>query len=146
MKLTFNPQKTMMVGRTLAGDPVWRTDKGPAFTIGSDDCKRRVRWPFRWPRKWGYRRLKAPHLNYLQVEVASEKSKAILAALRNGHLKEKKGFIYNRAGRMVMTKAMAGVVMHWMQACGIVLTRTPTAVGDFIIDLDVEATRKNGVT
>lgn len=142
--MNFDPQKTLMVGRTWEGDPVWRTDDGPAFTISSDDgSKRRVRWPFARPRKWGYRRLPSPHLNYIQVEVAVEKSRSVLAALRNGPLKEKKGLIYSRANRVVMARAMAEVVMHWMTGCGIVLTRTPTKGGVTLIDLDVEATKKN---
>lgn len=148
MKRNFDVQKTLMVGRTWAGDPVWRADqKGPNFIITPDGaCKRCGWWPFPWPRKWGYRRLPRPHLNYLQVEVASEKSRSVLKALRNGPLKEKKGFIYSRSNQVVMAQAMASVVMHWMEGCGIVLKRTPTKGGFTLIDLDVEATKKNGVT
>jgi hypothetical protein len=144
-KPTIHPNATLMVGVTRDADPVWQTDNGRPFILDENKDVKLVKWRWRWPRRWAYRRLKKPHLSYAQVAVANEKSKVILSGLRNGPLKMKNGFVYNRANRVIMTKAIARVVLHWMAGCGFVFKSTPTSGGYTLLDLDTEATTKNGV-
>jgi hypothetical protein len=142
--LYVHPRLTKMVGRTRQKDIVWRTDNGPLFIIpsaGADPVK--LTWWQRLPTRWGYRRSAAPHMDFSQAAVANEKGKHILKALRKGSLKEKKGFLYGRDNRPVMTRAMASVVLHWLDGCGVVIKRTPIHGGYTLLDLDVDATQKN---
>ncbi len=135
-----------MVARTKAGDPVWQTGgSGPLFVIGADRVMRRLKWvwPFAWPRRWQLNRLAEAHLNFDQVQVVTEKSRIIMEALKAGPLRERGGVWYNRAGRPVMTRAMSGVVEHWLSGCGVVFTRRPIGKNQWEIDLDVDATRAN---
>lgn len=93
----FDPVRTVMVGVTWRRDPVWKLGNGRPFLLTPAGVMQPFRWPFRYPKRWGYRRLAEPHLTYLQVELASEKSRVLLSELKRGPLKLKKGFMHNPA-------------------------------------------------
>lgn len=138
---------TKMVGRTKAGDPVWRNQKGKKwgtpFLIENGETIKPMRW---WHReRWVHRKLKAPLLAYGQVAEAQARSKKLLEALRRGPLTLRRGFIYDRANRPIMTKTKSAIVIHWMEGCGIVFTRQLVGKDTVRLDLDVEATEKNNV-
>lgn len=139
--------ETHMVGRTKAGDPVWQTNrKGRYFTLCEDGVtKRYIFWSFPWPKRWSFRRLPAPHLNYHQVAAVLEKSRIILKELRNGPIYEQGGFYYNRSNKVIMTRAISEIVLHWLNGCGIVLTYTPMNKKRTRVDVDLVATEKNGM-
>lgn len=139
-------QTTFMVAMTKRGrDPIWRTDDGPPFILEADgETIRKVPW-WRWWRGYGpgIRRLPPPHLTYTQVAAAHHKSTLLLKALREGPVILNKGIMKAANGKVIMTKAIAGTVIHWMESCGMVFHKTPMKGGRVKIDLDVERTRKN---
>jgi hypothetical protein len=134
-----------MVGRTKEGDPVWKHAGGKPFLILNKTEVHYLAWGWDWC-WWTYRRLPAPHLSYGQVATANEKGRTLLQALRNGPVILRKGFIYSRSNRLLLTKATAEVVLHWMTGNGFVFTYEPMENGSVRIDLDAAATRANGVT
>ena len=145
------PQTTMMIARTDKGDPVWQTDgKGRPFIIDHKDGQTIIpvgrfwRWKW-WPLKGRVRMLPEPHLSWHQVANANEKGKIILKALRNGPIYVEKGFLKGRDRKILTTRAVTGVVLHWLEGCGVVFTKRPLKDGRIQIDIDVEATNKNNV-
>ena len=138
-----------MIGQTVDCDPVWRTNnKGRPFLIVDGDKMKKLRWPFPrlWKWGWGYIPCPKPHLTWAQVANANERGQKLLKQLRNGPIYEKKGFLYNRAGKVIMTRAIAQIVLHWMEGLGWVLTREAGDKKGFTkVDVDVEASLKNGV-
>ena len=137
-----------MIARSALGEPIWQTNhKGRPFIIEPDGVtKRNVGafwwWPW-WPSK--LRRLPAPHLSYTQVAVANEKSKLILRALRRGPIYLEKGFLKGRDNKIITTKSVSRIVLHWLEGCGVVLTRKTLRDGRILLDIDVDATDKNNV-
>lgn len=139
---------TFMIARSKRGEPIWQTNrKGRPFIIEPDGItKRNVGAFWWWP--WGpskLRHLPKPHLTYTQVAVANEKSKLILRALRNGPIYLEKGFLKGRDGKIITTKSISRIVLHWLEGCGVVLKRTPMRGGRVMLDIDVDATNKNNV-
>ncbi len=149
-----NLQEAMMIGRTKLGDPVWHmTDGLRPFVI---DPKTKVvrRMGLLWrrvylkrlPKRWlPFRPLPKPHLNYGQVATATELSSIILGALRNGPIFLVKGFLKGRDGRILTTRTISEVVLHWLSGCGVVLLRRELPDGRTEIDVDAEATNANDV-
>lgn len=137
-------EETVMVGRTPEGDPVWRHAGGQPFIIEHGEEMQFLWWRWNWC-WWTFRRLPEPHLTYGQVATANEKSKIILRALRNGPIHLEKGFLKGRNGKILTTKAISRVVLHWLEGCGVVLTKEKLKSGRIRIDIDVEATNKNDV-
>ena len=133
---------TMMVGRTRAGDPVWSTNGGKPFLLPDGDEMAPVKWWW-WP--WSYRRMPEPHLSWMQVAAANEKSKKVLKALRKGPIYIDRGFLKGQDGRIITTRAITRVMLHWMEGNGFVFTRQKLSDGRVRVDIDIETTRKNKV-
>ena len=137
-----------MVARTKKGDPVWQTNrKGRPFILESNGVTKRPLGPLWWWRWWpsSLRRLPMPHLTYSQVAVANEKSKDILRALRAGPIYLERGFLKGRNNRIITTKAVSRIVLHWLEGVGVVLTRRELRDGRIELDINVEETNKNNV-
>ena len=153
-KQFHHEQVSKMIARTHDGDPVWRTDfgkgpKGRPFIIDGKDGKTIKPLGFFWWLPIPGRRLRflpKPHLTYTQVAAAQAKSKVILAALRKGPITLDRGFLKSRSGKILGTKKISAIVIYWMEGCGIVFTKEHRKSGKIVIDIDVEATRKNKVS
>ena len=145
-----NPDPTEswhMIARTKAGDPVWRIDGAGRPFVLVDGGVRELRWWWRWWPWWPstLRHLPEPHLTYGQVATAAELSTTVLKALKRGPIFLSRGFLKGCDSKIITTRANAVPLFHWMEGCGIVLTRRELQDGRTEIDLDVKATAKNNV-
>jgi hypothetical protein len=143
----MNKKYCNMIGRTKDGEAVWSRGEGEGrpFLIVDEGTKESPlvwRWWWCW---WTFKRLPKPHLSYAQVSNAAARSTKLLKEWRKGPIYEKRGFLYNRANKVIATRAITKVVLHWMEGCGFVFTRKKLIGGRVEIDIDAEATRKNRV-
>jgi hypothetical protein len=135
MRLTCKPQTTLLIGLTHRSAPVWKCEAGLPFTVSAGGLLRRLWWPLSLPRSWGYKKLDAPHLNYLQVLVAAKKSRALAEAAIDGVVKFKNGGFYSKTNRPIVSKSEAAAVIQWLEILGITLCRASEEGGRTFVKL-----------